>query len=189
MPKKLFRSKIPQGGFKIAKKFYRINQNIRAEKLRVVDDTGTQLGVLTLSEALAKAKSAGLDLIEVAPTAQPPVAKIVNFAKFKYQQKQKDSGGKKARSQDVKEIRFTPFIAANDFNIRLNRAKEFLNDGDKVRLVVKFVGRQITRKEFGDALLQKAVQALSDQATVESPPNLKGKFLMTVLTPVKKKLA
>ena len=153
----------------------------------MVDEAGTQIGVLTLSQALTKAQEAGLDLIEVASQANPPVAKIDDFAKFKYQLKQKNATGKKARAQDVKEIRFTPFIAQNDFNIRLNKAKEFLAGGDKVRLVVKFVGRQITRKEFGEDLLKKAVTALADQAQVESSPTLKGKFLMTVLVPVKKK--
>lgn len=170
----------------ISHKFYRINQYIRADKLRVVDETGTQLGVLTRGEALSRAREQGLDLVEVASQAQPPVAKIVDFAKFKYQLKHKDGNSKKARSQDVKEIRFTPFIAENDFNIRLNRAQEFLKTGDKVRLVVKFVGRQITRQDFGQALLEKATRQLANLATVESPPALRGKFLMTVLAPTKK---
>ncbi|OGY15565.1 MAG: translation initiation factor IF-3 [Candidatus Chisholmbacteria bacterium RIFCSPHIGHO2_01_FULL_48_12] len=171
----------------MAKVFYRINQYIKADKLRVVDENAVQVGVLTKTEALARAKSTGLDLVEVAPNANPPVAKIIDFAKFKYQLKQKAASSKKgARSQDIKEIRFTPFIAANDFNIRLNKAADFLNQGNKVRLVVKFVGRQITHPEFGHNLLAKATQNLSELATVESPPNLRGKLLMTILTPTKK---
>jgi len=174
-------------GGRIAKVFYRINQYIKADKLRVVDENAVQVGVLTKTEALARAKSTGLDLVEVAPNANPPVAKIIDFAKFKYQLKQKAASSKKgARSQDIKEIRFTPFIAANDFNIRLNKAADFLNQGNKVRLVVKFVGRQITHPEFGHNLLAKATQNLSELATVESPPNLRGKLLMTILTPTKK---
>ncbi|MBI4034889.1 MAG: translation initiation factor IF-3 [Candidatus Chisholmbacteria bacterium] len=155
--------------------------------MRVVDDKGQQLGVLTTQAALDKARELGLDLVEVAPTANPPVAKIVDFAKFKYQQKQKEAGGKKkSKSQDIKEIRFTPFIAPNDFQIRINKAIDFLKGGDKVRLVVKFVGRQITHQEFGDNLLAKATGILSQFATVQNPPSLRGKLLMTVLTPTKK---
>jgi len=152
----------------------------------VVDDKGVQLGVLSTTEALKKAEAAGLDLVEVAAKTNPPVAKIINFAKFKYQQKQKDSGGKKARGGDIKEIRFTPFIAENDYNIRIKRAQEFLEEGDKVKLVVKFVGRQITRKEFGKDLLKKAVNALSENSTVEREPAFRGKLLITTLNPIKK---
>ena len=125
--------------------------------------------------------------MEVAPKADPPVAKIVDFAKFKYLQKQKNSSrGKKTKSQDIKEIRFTPFIAENDYNIRIQRATEFIEDGDKVKLVVKFVGRQITRKDFGKNLLSKAISALSELATVEREPSFKGKQLIATLSPIKK---
>ena len=165
----------------------RINEKITAPELRVINEAGENLGVLPLAEALTRAKEFGLDLIEVASTAHPPVAKIINFAKFKYQLKQKTASSKKgSRSQDIKEIRLTPFIAANDFNVRLNKATDFLKQGNKVRLVVKFVGRQITHPEFGHNLLAKATEKLSELATVESPPNLRGKLLMTILTPTKK---
>jgi len=174
-------------GGRIAKIFYRINHYIKADKLRVVDETAAQIGILTKDEALARAQQAGLDLVEVAPNANPPVAKIIDFAKFKYQLKQKTQISKKgSRAQDIKEIRLTPFIAENDFNVRINKAAGFLTQGDKVRLVVKFVGRQITRREFGDKLLAKATDKLSELATVESHPNLRGKLLMTILTPSKK---
>ncbi len=168
-------------------KFYQINDYIRADSLRVVDEKGTQLGVLSKAEALARAQSIGADLVIVAPNTNPPVAKIIDFAKFKYQQKQKDSSGsKKTKTQDIKEIHFTPFIAENDFNTRINRAKEFLTDGDKVRLVVKFVGRQITHKEFGDSIITKAIEALEDFATTEREPALRGKLLIATLSPAKK---
>lgn len=138
---------------------------------------------------MARAQALGVDLVEVAPQANPPVVKIIDFAKFKYQLKQKEAGGKKkSKSQDVKEIRFTPFIAENDYNTRITKARGFLQGGDKVRLVVKFVGRQITHPEFGHDLIHKATAALADLATVESPPNLRGKLLMTIITPTKKSL-
>ena len=169
------------------KKFYQVNQYIKAPKLRVVDENATQIGVLTKEKALALAKEKGLDLVEVAAKTDPPVAKIVDFAKFKYQQKQKNAGSaKKSRGVDIKEIRFTPFIAENDYNIRIKRATQFLEDGDKVRLVVKFVGRQITRKEFGKDLMKKATKALGEVATVEREPSFRGKLLIATLNPIKK---
>lgn len=116
------------------------------------------------------------------------MAKIINFAKFKYQEKRKHLEGKKrSKGQDIKEIRFTPFIAQNDFSVRVKRAREFLEEGDKVVLVVKFVGRQITRKEFGYELLKKAYTELQDISTMEREVSLKGKLLNTTLSPIKKK--
>jgi translation initiation factor IF-3 len=135
-------------------------------------------------KAVDQAQQKGLDLVLVAPNAKPPVAKIVDFAKFKYQQKQKHkSGKKKTKNVDIKEIRFTPFIAEGDFNFRIKKAREFLEDGNKVKLNVKFVGRQITRKQFGQDLLNKAIEQLSDLATIEREPNFQGKILSTQLQP------
>lgn len=172
----------------MAKKFYAINQYITADELRVVDDKGVQLGVISKDEAVRKAREAGLDLVLVAPNAKTPVAKIVNFAKFKYQQKQKDaSGRKKSKMVDIKEIRFTPFIAEGDYSQRMKKAKKFLEEGDKVRLTVKFVGRQITRKEFGENLLKKAMGELEEMSSVEFHPRLHGKLLFAQLQPLKSK--
>lgn len=171
------------------RKIYQINQYIRAKEVRVVDEEGKQIGVMPLEKALKLAQEEGLDLVEVAAKTVPPVAKIIDFAKFKYQERRKHQLAKKkgAKGQDLKEIRFTPFIAENDFQIRLKRAREFLEEGNKVHLVVKFVGRQITRKEFGFDLIKRAYQSLEDIATMEREPNLKGKLLITTLSPAKKK--
>lgn len=170
------------------RKIYQINQYIRAKEVRVVDEEGKQIGVMPLEEALKLAQEEGADLVEVAPKAVPPVAKIIDFAKFKYQERRKLQQSKKGgRSQDLKEIRFTPFIAENDFQIRLKRARQFLEEGNRVNLVVKFVGRQITRKEFGFELIKRAYASLEDLATMEREPNLKGKLLITTLAPTKKK--
>lgn len=153
-----------------------------------MDGQGTQLGVLTKSEALKEALEAGLDLVLVAPNANPPVAKIVDFAKFKYQQQQKTSTSKKKSSKvELKEIRFTPFIAQGDFDVRVKKAREFLEDGNIVRLNVKFVGRQITRKQFGQDLVSKAIDQLSDVSSVEREPAFQGKILSAQLQPIKKK--
>ena len=172
----------------MARKFWQINQYIRAEKVRVVDDVGKQVGVMPTAKALELARKDGLDLVEVAAKTDPPVVKIVDFAKFKYQERRKQMGSKRrSKSQDLKEVRFTPFIAENDFMIRIKKAREFLADGDKVVLVVKFVGRQITRKEFGFELIKRAYHELQESATMEREPALKGKLLTTTLSPVKKK--
>lgn len=143
---------------------------------------------MSKQKALELARKEGLDLVEVAAKVHPPVAKIVNFTKFKYRERQKHlTGRRKSKAQDLKEVRFTPFIAENDFNIRVKKAREFLEEGDKVALVVKFVGRQITRKEFGYELIKKAYNKLQDLATMEREPSLKGKLLTTTLAPTKKK--
>lgn len=170
------------------KSYFQINQFIKAEELRVVDDQAQQLGVMTKWDALKKAQDAEKDLVLVAPNAKPPVAKIINFSKFKYQQAQKDaSSRKKAHSVDIKEIRFTPFIADNDFQMRIGKAREFLADGNKVKLNVKFTGRQITHREFGDRVLNRAIDELAAMSTVERPPAFQGKILFTQLQPIKKK--
>ena len=144
---------------------------------------------MPLQEALFKARQKGLDLVEVAPKAQPPVCKIIDFKKFRYQEDKKLRASKRGQRQDLKEFRFTPFIAPRDYEIRINRAREFLNKGRKVRLTVKFLGRQITRKKFGYELLNKAVEALRDISKIEAEAKLQGKLLCTVLAPSKKLLA
>ena len=167
--------------------FYRINHQIVDNELRVVDDRGAQIGVISKSEALTLAEESGKDLVLVNPAAKPPVAKIISFSKFKYQMQQKESESRKSsKNVDIKEIRFTPFIAEGDFNMRVKKAREFLTDGNKVKLNVKFTGRQITRKEFGDKVIGKAIEQLTDIASVERAPQLLGKMLIVQLQPKKK---
>lgn len=142
---------------------------------------------MSKSDALRKAYEEETDVVLVGPNANPPVAKLIDFAKFRYQEQQKEaSGRKKAKTVDIKEIRFTPFIAEGDYAQRVKRARAFLEDKDKVRLTVKFVGRQITRKDFGDKILNKAISDLADSSTVEFPPRLQGKLLFTQLQPIKR---
>lgn len=120
----------------------------------------------------------------VAKNAQPPVAKIIDFNKFKYiQEKKAKTGGAKSKATDVKQIRLTPFMADNDFQTRLDKARGFLKEGHPVKLVVKFVGRQITRKEFGKELMDKAVNKLSDIAKISQEPKWQGKLYTTQLKP------
>lgn len=172
---------------KLIKQFYYINQYIRADQLRVISENGTQLGVLSKAEALKQAQEKGVDLVLVAANANPPVAKIIDFSKFKFQQEKKEqSSKKKSIVQEVKELRLSPFIAQNDLRNRVDRAKRFLKEGDKVRLVVWFRGRQITKKQYGYDLLKRATEQLSDFAAVDLEPKLRGKNLELLLRPLKK---
>ena len=143
--------------FKQKKTFWRVNQNIRSHELRVIDAEGKQIGVLSLREALEKAAEAGLDLVEIAPTAKPPVAKIIDFAKFRYQQekKEKEFRRKEKKGSEQKEVWLTPFIGESDYDVRLERVKEFLGNGNKVRVVVRFTGPQMSHREFGFQMAEK----------------------------------
>jgi translation initiation factor IF-3 len=167
-------------------KFYRINQYIRAEKVRVVDEQGRQMDVMSLSEALQKAAEARMDLVEVAPNAIPPVCKIIDFKKFKYQEAKKEQEEKKkTKKTELKEIRLGLFMADNDLNFRLNHAEKFLKEGHKVKINLRFKGRQVIRKDLGYQLIQKAVEKISPFGKVETEPKLLGKQIELILSPVK----
>lgn len=167
--------------------FWRINQNINASELRVIGPDGHQLGLFSKAEALVKADEFGLDLVEIAPTAKPPVARIIDFAKFKYQQdkKEREAKLKEKRGTEQKEIWLTPFMADNDYNVRLNRIKEFLSDGFKVRVTIKFTGRQMAHQEFGYALAKKVVADTIDGSKLDGDPKFLGRQLMMTLSPYK----
>ncbi|OGJ22265.1 MAG: translation initiation factor IF-3 [Candidatus Pacebacteria bacterium RIFCSPHIGHO2_01_FULL_46_10] len=172
----------------MSKVFYKINQFIQANELRVLDQFGKQIGVMSKSDALQKARELGVDLVEFAPKAVPPVAKLISFSKFKYQLQQKEQEEKKKNKvSDIKELRFTPMIAKGDFDSRIKKARGYLEDGDKVRFSMEFRGRLIARKEFGERILQRAIEQLSEFSTIEISPKLIGKFMMVQLTPTKKR--
>ena len=154
--------------------------------MRVIDENGKQIGILSKTEALQLARQHQLDLVEVSPHTKPPVAKLIDFKKFKYQQAKKARESRKKAKVDLKQVRFTPFIAEGDLLNRLEKSKKFLQDGDRVKIVVKFVGRQITRKEFGYNLINKIINQLADLATPEGEPRLQGKQLYLILNPKKK---
>lgn len=169
-------------------KFYRINFQIQARELRVLDDKGELVGVITKDEALTKAKELGVDLVEIAPQAVPPVARLIDFKKFKYMEdkKQREAKRNSSKGGDTKEIRLGPFISENDFNVRIERAKEFLGEGHKVRLALKFTGRQITHPEFGWKQIRKFIETVANIAKTEREPRLEGKMLVATLSPNKK---
>jgi len=170
----------------IVAKFYRINQYIQAKEVRVVDETGKQVGVMPIFTAIQKAREAGVDLVEVAANAKPPVAKIIDFKKFKYLEAKKEREEKKGqKGGELKEVRFTPFIAQNDLNIRVERIKEFLQENNKVRVIVRFSGRQITKKDFGFKVINRVLESLGDLAEKEGEPRFLGRDLFLTITPKK----
>lgn len=166
---------------------FRANYQITAPTVRLLSDDGKQIGVMSLSEAKNRSAETGLDLVEVGPNANPPVVKLISFSKFKYQEAKKQQAEKKGiKGGEVKEIQMTPFIGQGDYETRLKRAKDFLTTGNKVKLSIKFQGRQITRKEFGYQLIDKFKTDLSEFATLEGEAKLLGKRLFQTLTPLKK---
>lgn len=170
------------------RKIYRVNERIFASTLRVLGSDGKQIGILTKAQALEQAKDQGLDLVEIAPAAKPPVAKIIDFKKFLYQEEKKKREEKKnAKTSETKEVRLGPFMSDNDLGVMTRRAREFLQNGDKVRLVVVFNGRQVTHPEFGHKVLDKVIAQLSDTSKVERDRRLEGRKLMILISPEKKK--
>ena len=169
------------------RRFYRINERIFASNLRVLDAEGKQIGVLTRFEALQKAKEMGVDLVEIAPMANPPVVKIIDFKKFLYQEsKKKNEEKKRSKVSETKEIRLGPFMNDHDLKTMIRRGMGFLEDNDKVRLIVKFIGRQIAHPEFGEETMKKVISALSGVSKLEREPHFEGKSLIAILSPERK---
>ncbi len=167
----------------------RINKEIRVDRLRVVSETGEQLGILTLREALAKAEAAGLDLVEIAPTAKPPVAKIIDYGKYRYHQQKKEKDSKKSQVQiKVKEIKLKPNIDTHDFETKLKHARDFLEKGNKVRISIMFRGREMLHIDLGQKVVQQFCERLNDISTLESSPKMMGRTITTILTPGAKKI-
>lgn len=164
----------------------RINESIRAKEVRVVDEESKQLGIFITREALRLAEERNKDLVEIAPKAKPPVCKIIDYGKFAYEQQKKEKHQRKQQQQQqMKEIRFKWRTATHDFNFKTRHAREFIEDGNKVKATVMFRGREITHQEIGKELLQRFIDALSDIAKVDSPMKFEGKNLSVVMAPDK----
>lgn len=167
-------------------KFYRINERIFADSLRVLDEEGKQIGILNKNEALERARSSELDLVEIAPLAKPPVARIIDFKKFLYQEeKKRREEKKKAKSSETKEVRLGPFMNSHDLDVMVGRAREFLTNNNKVKLVVRFTGRQMAHPEFGHQILDRAIQSISDVSKIDKDRHFEGRQLITLLSPQK----
>ncbi|HYV67945.1 MAG TPA: translation initiation factor IF-3 [Myxococcales bacterium] len=162
----------------------RTNRRIRARELRVIGPEGEQLGVLPLETALAKAQEFGLDLVEVSPMAKPPVCKIMDYGKFKYETKKKASEAKKKQTVvKLKEVKFRPKTEEHDYAFKTKAIREFLAEGNKARVTVMFRGREITHREIGQAILRRIETELKDIAVVEQPSRLEGRLLFMILAP------
>lgn len=169
-----------------SKKYYTTNERIRALEVRVLNEFGEMLGVMSKTEALEKARDADKDLVLINEAAKPVIVKIIDLAKFKYQEQQKKAQSrKKAKAQDIKEVRFTPFMGEGDFKSRLKKVIKFLEKGDKVRLSLMFKGRAITKKEFGYESFNRIFEATAEIGTVEIKPKLMGKKLIAQIMPTK----
>ena len=165
-------------------KTFRVNNQIRAREVRLIDENGVQLGVVPFAEAAKLAQSRELDLIEVAPTAVPPVCRIMDYGKYKYEQsKREHESRKKSRSTEVKGIQLRPYCDEHDFQFKLKNTLRFLKDGDKVKFTVIFRSRQITHPEFAKRLLERMVEEIGDQATVERLPIMEGRTMTMILSP------
>lgn len=159
---------------------------IRAREVRVIDDEGGQLGILAIGEALAAAEQRGLDLVEVAPDAQPPVCRIMDYGKFKYQQSKRAAEAKKKQVRiELKEVKMRPKTEDHDFQFKVKNARRFLEEGNKVKVTVMFRGREVTHPDFGRHLVEKMVAELGDIAQAEGLPSMAGRFMTLVLSPRK----
>lgn len=161
-----------------------VNEKIRAREVRLIDSNGDQLGVKTRQEALEIAQTRDLDLVLVAPGAKPPVCRIMNYGKYRYeQQKKEQEARRKQKTIQVKEVRFTPGIGDHDFNTKLRNARKFLNNGDKVKASVRFRGRAITHKDLGREVLDRLAEELKDVSVVESRAKMEGRNMFMMLAP------
>jgi len=157
---------------------------IRISPVRVISDTGEQLGVLPVEEALAAAEERGLDLVEVAPTARPPVVKIMDYGKFKFEEaKAARAAKKKQHVIEIKEVKFRPSIDEHDFGFKIRHMREFLNEGNKVKVTMMFRGRQMARLDLGKAVLDRVATALADIGKIEFDARLEGKNMTMVIAP------
>ncbi|HAE86601.1 TPA: translation initiation factor IF-3 [Candidatus Marinimicrobia bacterium] len=160
----------------------RINQEIRAPKVRLIEENGNQIGIVSIQEALREAEKRELDLVEISPDANPPVCKILDFGKYKYQQhKHEKENRKKQHVVQMKEIRFRPGTDVHDIETKAKKIRKFIEDGSKVKITVMFRGREMAHKEYGHRVLEMVSEQLSDIARMESEPSQEGRFLTTYL--------
>lgn len=161
-----------------------INEAIRAKEVRVVGADGEQVGILPIREALQKAQEANLDLVAVAPTARPPVCRIMDYGKFRYEQSKKEKEARKNQKViSIKEVRLSPTIEEHDFQTKLRHVQKFLEQGDKVKLSIRFRGRAITHSEIGKKVLEKLGEEVKDQSVVERHPRMEGRSMFMILAP------
>lgn len=171
----------------ISNKELQINEEIRDKELRIIDSDGSQLGFMSSNQALELAESKNLDLVKIAPQASPPVCKIMDYGKYRFEQTKREKEAKKnQRIVDIKEIRLSLNIDVHDFNTKLKHAKKFIKNGDKVKVSIRFRGREMGHPEHGYDIMEKFAEAISDDANVEKAAKLEGRNMLMFLTSKKK---
>jgi translation initiation factor IF-3 len=169
---------------KITEEKCRVNRAIVAQEVRLIDQDGNPVGVVSIREAMIMARDAGLDLVEVASQATPPVCKITDYGKLKYElQKKKSEAKKKQKIIEVKEVKFTPSIGDHDYMVKLSNVKRFIGDGNKVKITLRFRGRELSHKEIGERLLSRLIEDVKEIAKCEGSPQLEGKQMMMIISP------
>lgn len=173
--------------FFISKEAQQINREIRDKELRVISADGEQLGIMSSKEALAIAEDQGLDLVKIAPQAKPPVCKIMDYSKFRYEQAKREKENRKNQKQiETKEIRLSVTIDVGDFNTKVNQAKKFLNSGHKLKVSIRLKGRMMAHSELGVDNMKRFADALSEEANIDKAPNLEGRQILMILSPKQK---
>lgn len=168
----------------------RINDQIRLDRIRLIDQTGEMIGIVSVREALRMAEEASLDLVEVSPNADPPVCKILDYGKFRYEQQKKAAEARKNQKViEVKEIQIRPMIGDHDYEVKLKNAKRFLEDGDKVKVILKFRGRELSHTKLGLDLLKKMIEDIGTLGKVEMEPKMEGRQVMMMISPVSSKIS
>tara|TARA_B100000965_G_scaffold316455_1_gene276803 strand:- start:870 stop:1415 length:546 start_codon:yes stop_codon:yes gene_type:complete len=163
----------------------RTNHRINSPEVQVISSEGENLGILKTNDAISRAKDEGLDLIEIAPNAKPPVCKIMDMGKFKYDQQKKASKAKKNQKKvELKEIKLRPVTGVHDYTFKIKNAQKFLSKGDKVKFTVKFKGRELQHKHLGNRLMDKIIQDMQDIGKVELHPKFDGKQMIMVIQPI-----
>ena len=164
-------------------KFPNANRDIKAAKVRLVGAEGEMIGIVDLHEAMAKASAAGLDLVEISPSAEPPVCKLLDFSRYKYDSKKRQQEAKKKQKKTaLKEMKFKVNIGQGDFNVKLSKIKKFLEGGDKVKVSLWFKGREIVHREKGKEIFDKILEALGELAKIEMEPKMEGKQIIMVIS-------
>ena len=161
-----------------------MNEHIAVDSVRLIDGAGEQVGVVNIDRALDMAAEGGLDLVEISPGAEPPVCKLMDYGKYKYEaQKKAAAARKKQKTIDVKEVKFRPGISSADYDVKLRNIRRFLGEGDKVKITLRFRGRELSHQQLGMALLQRVAENVAEVAKVEAYPRMEGRQMLMVLAP------
>jgi len=162
----------------------RINDQIREREVRLIGAEGENHGVVTIHRALEIAADSGLDLVEISPNAEPPVCKVLDYGKYKYEQQKKANAARKnQRTQEVKEIKMRPGIDTHDYDVKMKKIREFIAEGDKVKVTIRFRGREVAHQDLGMAVLERVVTEMEEDAKIEARPKMEGRQMIMVIAP------